>query len=264
MKSPGISARYLYAILPASPALPCLTGMEGLRVEYVAGGDLVLATQPWPRGQDPMNPEFLKDRLLIHHRVVTDLMKASPALLPCSYGNLIRGRLPETQAWIDRWLRQGSGSLQSQLAQVHGQAEYALEIWVEDPEWPTRLARRGAGDPAGPGASGLAYLQQIRYERDGGRWYARWLEERSRWIGGHLSDCTVPFQEERFPFRTGEPVMIFHLLLPRGQVAEILEPLALLEQEDPVVLRTSGPWAPYHFTRLQAETLPQVPGKGWE
>lgn len=249
-----MDAWYVYCVRAAG-ALPvvCAGILPDCAVERVAvGGFSVLASRV-PRAVFEQghaqcctaDPDWMQARVQAHH-AVNAAASAAGASLPLAFGALF-----SDLTLLETWLEARAARLRAALAEVAGQAEWALILaedaaahgaWldVHDPDL-CRLAEKAAGAGAGVG-----FL--IARQRDKALQAARTR---------HLAAVRAALQERlaHEPVAlVGAPVAAdrptWNLLAASAAgVAELADDMAAALAPTGLMLRLTGPWPPYAFAR---------------
>lgn len=221
------------------PPAPEARGVAGAEVRLVEGERLGLWVSPVERPPGP-DPEHLRE----HDRVVRHALRTRTPL-PLRFGAVFADEAAALAA-----LEARSAELLAGLERVAGRVEMGVAVLWDAAAERERLcaARPELRAPEGPPASGRAYLEARRREREleaalRGRAEAL-LEE----VSTRLAEAVSGAEEARTVLPPAEAAGALAHLVQVGRVAGYREAVARAAGALPgVELRASGPWAPYSF-----------------
>lgn len=179
-----------------------------------------------------------------HEQVLGRLMQ-DHAVLPLRFGTICR----DADTLRDR-LRRSANELLTDLDRLRGKVEIALRV-IEpggQDEWRDTSAQRGSRSPGG---RGTAYLCARRQHHEG----MLERERRTRRIGQLLSayvDVSTTDIAGTTPAE-GIPGLSLSCLVDRDRVEALDDALERFRSDHPqIVVRWTGPWAPYSFVTPSA------------
>jgi hypothetical protein len=194
------------------------------------------------------------------HEGVVDALRTRTTVIPMRMCTVYR-----TEGGIREMLSRESHTLQETLDQLEGKTEWGVKVFFH----PDRAPGAGEGaDTASPdgtvGATGAAYMERRRHERDHKERLEHLIEQASAEIHQRLQALAAdgllnPSQRPEASGHPGEMLLNgVYLIEDEAQDRFHQEVLALQDGFAPVGLElvTSGPWPPYNF-------LPGTIGAAW-
>jgi hypothetical protein len=252
-------ALWLYGVVRAdAPDPPRCAGVdERYAVELIRHRELAAVASAVPLAG--YRPEILEqqledlDRLAAlaraHHRVLDETLRLGPVVpLPiCT----ISTSADHVREMLDR----ESHALAAALRRLSGNAEWGVKAYLDD-----------AGEPlteAAPGprpASGIAYLDRKRGQRDAAAAARRTVDAAVELIHGDLTEAALagvvlPAQNPRLSGEEREMVLNAAYLVPEARseaFATLVRSLARRTARDGLALELTGPWPAYHFAEAAA------------
>ena len=279
---------YLYAIVPADSSAAGaahagrIKGIDGTPARTIRSGELAAVVSDvssaefdeGPLNQLMRNLDWLGPRAEAHQTVNAQVFALNDRMLPLSFGTLFHD-----DGAVERLLAQDGDGFRCRLDALRGCAEWVLALRRDEAQARAAVERESPRLAAvrleiGASTPGHAYLlrrQQadlVRQECDRLALEALTaVDTLLDGVGARRHQERVPSETERA--RSGAPgigrvVARLSALLPRNRETAFLEGAGLLNQEWAPrghTLDVTGPWPPYRFAGLPAET---EAGAGWQ
>ena len=262
-------AFYVYSVLPATGGVPSADGvLPGVPVDAIRFADLTVLTSVVPRAlfdsEDAANrtadPDWMAARLQAHHAVNVAAAADGPCL-PLAFGALF-----SRVGLLHDWLIPRAAALQTALARVGGQTEWALSMQEDAAAHAVWLDRedtdlRRLAETVAAAGEGTAFLLARRLEKARTAARAAHIGVAAATVAAQLGDAGFDLLDD--PPRTGLPGWTLlvrsrtpavlaqpnTLSGPAQVLAERVQMLAADLAPAGLSLRLSGPWPAYAFAR---------------
>lgn len=251
-----IKSLYLYCIAdgPEEVNLGPI-GIAGHQVYTIVYNDLSAIVHDLTLEQEKLKEEILREWVITHQNVVDVALKKFGTILPLAFCTVIKGDEGiEPAENLKNWMRDDYENLIQKLAKVKGKAEYVIQIfWVpkiigeflmeNDPDLKALHKEIQAK------SKGLAYMYKQKLENLLKKKMAAKAEQYFNSFYTRIKECVGTLKVEKTKKVDNDKQMLLNLscLITKEDVKLLGEELEEINNIKGIVVRFTGPWAPYSF-----------------
>lgn len=260
-----MEGRYLYCIVDGgAPASLGRIGIEGNNVYSVPFKDLCAIVHDCPvEPYSSENQGKMMSWAVTHQKVMEEAWKKSRAVVPVSFGTIVKGQLDGLRGWLSY----NYESLRKNIERYRDKEEYGIQVF-----WNTDMVAERLVDT-------IPELKGLKMETDAGQEGVNYMHKQlfdKKLMQEMESEARLRFRELLFRIKErveelkigktketsvcAEMLMNLSCLVHRESAMDLIEELDRINMMDNIFVRIAGPWPPYSFAGLpQNEVIPEIP-----